>query len=187
MSSDLGNVTNQAIRDCLGTRVQTRCGLAIHGTNKENVLTTAAAAHLVGGVFKSPFATASEINISALAVLNAKSGELAAAGTGKVYAARQAGDDDQTLVFVLACNGTTAYVVEPDVNVAAAQDDANYELSCPSGYAPFGVVKLVRDEADVVPFQFGNDTAADGDLNTAGRTATFFSVGVLPASVADLV
>jgi hypothetical protein len=187
MSSDLGGVTNRSIRDCLGTRCFTSGALAIDGTNTENVETTVAVVHCVEGVFQTDLATDAEIDLSAKSVLNAKDGAVGAAGSGKTFAARAAGDADETLIFVLACLGDQVFIVEPDVDVAAAQDDANYELNCPAGYAPFGVIKLVRTDADTATFQLGNNTSAQGDLDQTGRTATFFNISVLPPTVADLV
>jgi len=187
MGSELGNVTNASIRDSIGTRSLTAGLVAIHGVNIENVLTTAAVVHMVNGVFQTDFAIDAEIDISALSVLNGKTGVVGAAGSLKTYAARAAGDANQTLILILACLGNVAYAVEASVDVAAATDDADFTLACPSGYAPFGLVKLVRGPTDTATFQWGNNTAANGDLTATGRTATFFDISVCPPTVASIV
>ena len=185
MGSELGNVTNKTIRDALGDRCFTSGALAIDGTNAQNVETTAAVVHCVGGVFQTDFPATAEIDLSGLTVLSAKDGTTISSGT-KIWPARASGDDDQTLVYILACKGTTAYVVEQSLDVAAAQDDADYELSVPSGYAPFGAIKIVRADTDTSTFQLGSDTAAVGDLDATGRTTTYHNLSVAPAYVSDL-
>lgn len=182
----LGGITNESIRQGIGTRAFAAAGFAIHGTNSENLLTTAAVPHCINGVFQTAFAIDSEVDVSALTRVSAKDGSTGVAAIN--YAARASGDDDQTLVFIIACKGNTAYVIEPEVDVAAAQDNANYELVCPAGYCPIGLVKLVRASTDTAIFQFGSNTAANGDLDATGRTATFFDLaGVCPPTVADIV
>jgi hypothetical protein len=185
MSNALGGITNADIRDTTGSRCFTAGALAIHGSNTENVLTTAAVVHCVNGVFQTDLAIDSEIDISALTVLSAKDGSTISAGT-KVHPARSATLGAETLYYVLACKGDVVYVIEPYIDVAAAQDDASYELTCPAGYAPFGIIKLVRAATDTAMFQLGNGTAANGDLDATGRTATFFDVSCLPATAAQV-
>lgn len=191
MSNGLGNITNRSIRDTLGDRAMNAGLLAIHGTNTENVLTTAAVKHTINGVFQTDFAIDPEIDISALAVISAKDGSVLSAATAAsatvTHAARASGDDDETLTYILACKGNTAYVIEPTIDVAAAQDDADYSLTCPPGYAAFGLIKLVRASTDTAAFQLGNNTAATGDLDATGRTATFFDVSAVPPTVASIV
>jgi len=187
MSSNLSGVTNVDIRDCLGTCALNAGLLAVHGSNAENALTTVAVEHIINGVFQTAFAIDSEIDISALTVISGKDGTTGAAGSSKTYPARATGDADQTLVLILACKGDVAYVVEQTVDVAAAQDDADYILSCPSGYAPFGLIKLVRGPTDTATFQWGSNTAATGDLDATGRTATYFDICQCPPTVASIV
>ena len=190
MSNELAGVTNRSIRDGFGDRAFTAGLLAIDGTNVENVETTAAVVHTVNGVFQTDFAIDSEIDLSALAVLNAKNGDVlsAAGATSATFAhpALAAGDDTQTLTYILACKGNVAYIIEPTTDVAAAQDSADYSLSCPSGYAAFGLIKIVQaptPSVGVAAFQLGVD-----DLTgITGRTSTFFDVSAVPATVADIV
>lgn len=184
MSSGLGNVTNASVRDSIGDRCFNAGHIAIDGTNTENVETTVAIEHCVNGVFQTDFAIASEINVSALTVISGDDGSTLDATS--IHAAKASGDDDETIVLLLACKGNIAYVIEQYIDVAAAQDDANYELTCPSGFAVFAAIKLVRTAADTAAFQFGNDTGATGDLDETGRTATFFDISVLPPTVALL-
>jgi hypothetical protein len=86
----------------------------------------------------------------------------------------------------LACKGNVAYIIEADIPVAAAQDTANHNLSCPSGYAPFGLIKIVQAPTSAVGvalFQLGVS-----DLTgITGRTSTFFDISVVPATIADIV
>jgi len=190
MSNELGGITNRSIRDSIGNRSFTAGLLAIDGTNVENVETTVAVAHIVNGVFQTAFAADTEIDLSALAVINAKNAEvLSAAGATsatRAHAALAAGDDTQTLVYVLACKGNVAYIIEPDISPAASQDYANYDLSCPAGYAPFGLIKVVQaptSAVGVAAFQLGVD-----DLTgITNRTSTFFDGAVSPPTVADSV
>lgn len=186
MSTDLGNVTNRTIRDCLGTCSLNAGLLAVHGSSAENALTTVAVEHIINGVFQTAFAIDSEIDISALVVLSGKDGTAGAAGSSTTFAARATGDADQTLVLILACKGNVAYMVETSVDVAAAQDDADYTLSCPTGYAPFGLIKLVRTAADTSTFKWGT-AGAVGDLDVTGRTATYFDICQCPPTVASIV
>lgn len=183
MSNELGNITNRSIRDTIGNRSFAKAGLAIDATNTENVETTAAVPHCVNGVFQTELAIAAEIDLSATAVISGKTGESL---TGVVaIPALAAGDDPVTKVYILACKGDTVYIVEPSVDVAAAQDDADYPLTCPPGYAPFGAIKVVcspTDVAGVVTFVLGT-TALTG---VTGQTVTFFDLSVCPATVADL-
>jgi len=79
-----------------------------------------------------------------------------------------------------------AYIIEATLDVAAAQDDAYYPLTCPNGYAPFGAVKIVQAptaSVGVAAFQLGVD-----DLTgITGRTSTVYNLSHCPASVADMV
>lgn len=181
--SGLSNVTNQAVRGVLADRSFTAGGLAIDGANAQNVETTAAVVHTVDGVFQTNFPITAEIDLSALETISAVDGSTINRTT---HAARASGDADETLLYVLACVGTTAYVIEPYVDVAAADDNAEYELTCPAGFAPFGVIKIVRDATDTAAFTLGSDTAANGDLDATGRTTTFTDVAVLPSSASSL-
>jgi len=129
-------------------------------------------------------ATIAEWNLSAAVVLDAKTGSVIS-GT-KVHPALLAGDDEQTIVYIVACRGNVPYIIESSVDVAAAQDDASYTLTCPHGYAPFGAVKIVQAPTSAVGvalFQFGVS-----DLTgVTGRTSTIYNLSHCPASVADMV
>jgi len=190
MSNELSGITNKSIRDTVGTRALSAGLLAIHGSTVENVLTTVAVDHIINGVFQTPFDVETSIDLSGLAVISAKDGSvLSAAGAAsatKAHPALAAGDDTQTLVYILACIGDTSYIIEPTLPVAASQDDANYDLSCPSGYCPFGLIKVVQAPTDalgVAAFQLGVDDLTGIDR----RTSSFFDIAVCPATVADIV
>jgi len=181
--SELSAVTNAGIRKALGNRCFSAGGFSIDA-NPHDVQTAAAVVHCVNGVFQTDFAIAAVIDLSALTVLSAKDGSVLASVV--THPAKAAGDDDETVVYVIACKGDTAYIIESSLDVAAADSDADYQLECPAGYAPFGVIKLVRTAADTEDFILGHATSATGDMDTAGRTATFFDVSVLPATLAEL-
>lgn len=190
MSNELAGITNKSIRNSIGDRSYTPGLLAIDGTNVENVETTAAVKHTINGVWQTDYAADTETDLSALAVIAAKDGSVlsvaGAASATRAHAALAAGDDAQTLVYILACKGNVAYIIEPDISPAASQDYANYNLSCPEGYAPFGLIKVVQaptSAVGVAAFQLGVD-----DLTgITNRTSTFFDIAVCPPTVADIV
>lgn len=190
MSNETANITNRSIRDTIMNRSYTAGQLAIHGAQVENVLTTAAVTHTVNGVWQTEFAIDSEIDLSGLAVVDAKTGSelsaAAAASAAFAHPALAAGDDTQTLIYILACKGNVAYIIEATLDVVAAQDNALYELSCPPGYAPFGLIKIVQAptaSVGVAAFKLGVD-----DLTSiTNRTSTFFDISVVPPTVADIV
>jgi len=194
MSNELANITNQTIRDTIGNVSLSKAGLAIDGVNVENVETTAAVNHIVNGVFQTPFPITAEIDLSALAVIDGNDGTvlsaaaaasatkshpaIAAAGTNRIVA--------QTIIYILACKGVVAYIIEATVDVPAAQDDADYTLSCPPGYAPFGLIKIVQTptaSTGVALFKLGVS-----DLTgITNRASTFFDISVCPAKISDIV
>lgn len=184
MSSELGGITNNSIRDAIGTRSFAAAGLAIHGANSENVLTAAAVPHTINGVFQTALAIDAELDLSATTVLSAKDGStLADVVTMEALAA---GDDPVTKVYVLACKGNASFIIEPEVDVAAAQDDADYTLSCPDGYCPYGLIKIVQaptPSVGVALFKLGTTDMT----GVTGQTVTFFDVATLPPTVADIV
>ena len=184
MSNELGGITNKTIRDSIGTFSNGQGILAVDGANVENLQTTGAVEHSVNGVQMTDLATIAEWDLSAAVVLNAKTGAVIAAT--EAHPALAAGDDEQTIVYIFACRGNVPYIIESSVDVAAGQDDASYELTCPSGYAPFGAVKIVQaptSAVGVAAFQLGVD-----DLTgITGRTSTIYNLSHCPASVADMV
>lgn len=183
MSNELGGITNKTIRDTVGSRSFGKAGLAIHGSNVENILTAAAVPHCINGVFQTELAIDAELDLSAAVVIDARDGSvLAAVETMPEIAA---GADAVTKVYILACKGDVSYIVEPTLDVAAAGDDADYPLSCPSGFAPYGAIKVVQSTtsaAGSVLFTLGT-TDMSGVTN---QTVTFFDLSVCPATVAQL-
>ena len=184
MSNELGGITNATIRDSIGTYSDAEGILAIDGTNVENLQTTGAVRHFVNGVEMTDLATIAEWDLSAAVVLSAKDGSVLT-GT-KAHPALAAGADTQTIVYLYACRGNVPYIIESTVDVAAAQDDANYQLTCPSGYAVFGASKLVQvptASVGVAAFQLGVD-----DLTgITGRTHTLYQLQRVPPTVALMV
>jgi len=187
MSNELGGITNRTIRDSIGTFSNGQGILAVDGTNVENLQTTGAVEHSVNGVQMTDLATIAEWDLSAAVVLDAKTGAvLTATKIHPAIATGDAGGVTQTIVYIFACRGNVPYIIENSLNVAAAQDDAKYELTCPANYAPFGAVKVVQvptASVGVALFQLGVS-----DLTgITGRTTTVYNLSHCPASVADMV
>lgn len=184
MSNELGGIANASIRDSIGTFSNGQGILAVDGTNVENLQTTGAVEHSVNGVQMTDLATIAEWDLSAAVVLDARNGDVLSAT--KAHPALAAGDDSQTIVYIMACRGDVPYIIESTLDVAAAQDDAEHILTCPKGYAPFGAVKIVQvptASVGVAAFQLGVD-----DLTgITGRTSTIYNLSHCPASVADMV
>lgn len=187
MSHSLAGITNADIRDSIGTYSDAEGILAIDGTNVENLQTTGAVRHFVNGVEMTDLATIAEWDLSGAVVLSAKTGEvLAGTYAHPAIAAVEDGGETQTLTYVMACRGDVPYIIEPTLNVAAADDPQDYSLICPKGYAPFGIVKVVQTPiigTGVAAFQLGVD-----DLTgITGRVMTIYQVSHVGANVADLV
>ena len=187
MSNELGGITNKTIRDSVGTYSDGNGVLAVDGTNVENLQTTGAVGHYVNGVHMTDLATIAEWDLSAAVVLDAKTGAvLTGTKAHPAIATGAAGGESQTIVYIFACRGNVPYIIESTLDVAAAQDDASYPLTCPANYAPFGAVKIVQVPTlgvGVAAFQLGVD-----DLTgITGRTSTVYNLSHCPASVADMV
>jgi hypothetical protein len=184
MSNELGGIANASIRDSVGTYSDGKGVLAVDDGNVENLQNTVAVAHWVNGVKMTDLAIAAEWDLSAAVVLDAKTG--AVLTQTKAHPALAAGDDTQTIVYILACRGAVAYIIESTLDVAAAQDDAEYILTCPKNYAPFGAVKIVQvptASVGVAAFQLGVD-----DLTgITNRTSTVYNLSHCPANLADMV
>lgn len=184
MSNELKGITNQTVRDTVGTYALNAANIVVDGANVENVSTATAVEHVINGVFMdSPYAQTDELDLSGVTVINGKNGEVLGVGATYEHPALAAGDDTQTLVYILACIGATPYIIENTLDVAAGQDAADYELSCPAGFCPWGLIKIVQaptDSVGVAAFQLGVD-----DLTgITGRTSTFFDIAKVPPSVA---
>lgn len=178
MSNELAGITNRSIRDSVGNRSFTAAGLAIHGVNLENVLTAAAVVHCVNGVFQTNLAIDAELDLSATAVINAKDGtSLSAVVTMPAVAA---GADSVTKTYILACKGNVSYIIEPSLDTAA-DDNVDHNLSCPAGFAPYGLIKIVQ-AAGAAAFTLGTTNLS----GVANQTVTFFDISVVPPTVADI-
>jgi hypothetical protein len=174
MSGSLAAVTNASIRHGMGNRCFSKVGMAVHAGNVD-VLTAAVAVHCTKGIFRTNYPITAQVDLSALAVLNSK-GETSALVVAPAIAA---GGATVTKVYILACNGTTAYIIEPEENTAGVTNNLE-QLECPDGYAPFGAIKLVR-VAGAAAFTLGTTA-----LNATGVTATYSDLSICPALVADL-
>ena len=180
--SNLNAITNNAVRQAISTRCFTAVGLAIHGSNVENALTAAAGVHCINGTFQTDLATDTEIDLSASDIIDAAGNALSAVVTMPAIAA---GGDSRTKVYIVACIGTAQYIIEPEVDVAAAQDNLERTLHCPDGYCPVGLIKVVQSPTDAA----GSVLFTLGTTNMSGvtnQTVTFSSVSVLPPTVADV-
>lgn len=187
MSNELGGITNATIRDSVGTFSNGQGILAVDGTNVENLQTTGAVEHSVNGVQMTDLATIAEWDLSAAVILDAKTAAvLTATKIHPAIATADAGGESQTIVYIFACRGDVPYIIESTLDVAAAQDDATYELTCPAGYAPFGAVKIVQvptASVGVALFQLGVS-----DLTgITGRTSTVYNLSHCPPTVALMV
>lgn len=184
MSNSLAGITNADIRDSIGTFSDAEGILAVDGSNVENLQTTGAVRHFVNGVEMTDLATIAEWDLSAAVVLSAKDGSVLAAT--KAHPALAAGAATQTIVYLYACRGNVPYIIESTLDVAASQDDAEYPLVCPTGYAVFGASKIVQvptASVGVAAFQLGVD-----DLTgITGRTHTLYQLNRVPPSVALMV
>ena len=187
MSNELAGVTNKTLRDCIGTYSNGGGVLAIDGSNVENIQTTGAVVHYVNGVRMTDLATIAEWDLSAAVVIGARDGEvLGATFAHPAIATADDGGLSQTIVYVFACRGDVPYIIEETLDVAAAQDDEIYRLTCPNNFAPFGAITIIQVPTagvGVAAFQLGVD-----DLNSiTGRTTAFFNLSHCPESVAEMV
>lgn len=182
MSNSLGGITNRDIRDSVGSFAFNSGVLAIHGSTLSHAKTTAAVVHTSKGVFQTSYAATADIALGSLSVLSAKDGSALAAAVA--MPALAAGDDAVTKVWILACKGNTAYVIEPEI-VSASGDYDDYKLQCPEGYAPFGAIKVIQAPTASV----GVATFVLGTTNMSGvtnQTVTFYNLSHCPALVSDL-
>jgi len=185
MSNELGGVTNRSIRDSIGNRSMTAALLVI-GSTTTRVTTTVAVTHVINGVFQTPLATFANLDLSATTVIGGRNG---ATLTGTVampaLSALTTGEPASVVkTYILACRGDAVYIVEPEIDTAG-DDEASYPLTCPEGYAPFGLIKIEQNPTTatgVALFRLGV-TALTG---ITGQTVTFFDITACPSTVADI-
>lgn len=178
MSNSLAGITNQSIRSTMGNRSFAAATLAIDVVTTD-VQTTVAVPHTIGGQWQTPLATKAAIDLSAATIVDGKDGAVVSAVKTKPAVA--ATDSAVTTVYIMACAGDNVFVVEPSVDIAAISGTADYSLSCPDQYAPFGAIKIVQ-AAGAAAFTLGT-TALTG---VTGQTVTFHDLSVCPATAADL-
>lgn len=179
---NLNAITNEAVRNACGTRAMTSCGLAIHGANVENVLLASAVVHCIDGNFQTNLAADTEVDLSLSNFIDADGNAIGGPVTMPAIAA---GGGSRTKVYLVACIGTAQYIIEPEVNVAAAQDNLERSLHCPNGYCPVGTIKVVQSATDAA----GSAAFTLGTTNLSGvtnQTVTFGSISAVPATVADV-
>ena len=138
-------------------------GLAIHGTNTENVLTANAADQIINGVFNA-LAADTEIDISALSFYD---------GDGNLLSAVTALADGYEAKYVLANNASDTQICCIGWPMLTSQgDDADWP-NVPTGYAPFGGIKVVN--ASGADFTIGTTA-----LDASGITDTYYDLGFVP-------
>ncbi len=186
MSNELGGITNASIRDTIGNRSFAAAQLVI-GSTTTRVTTTVAVPHVVNGIFQTAFGIVTNLDLLVQTIIGGRNAEIL---TNYVempaLPALGVGDDPSVIkVYILAAKGDKAYVVEPDIDTAG-DDDASYPLSCPKGFAPFGLIKIEQNPTSitgVAAFNLGV-TALTG---VTGQTVTFHDITACPATVADII
>ena len=176
--SNLAGITNNNVRQAIGTRAFAKAGIAIHGTNTENVLTATAVPHCVKGIMQTSLAADAEVDLSASDIVDARGNALSAV---KTMPALAAGDDPVTKVYILAAIGTAQYIIEPEVVIAAGQDNVIENMRCPDGYCPVATIKVVQTPTPTVGvalFTLGT-TALTG---VTGQVVSYADISVLPAT-----
>ena len=159
----LNAIPHELTRRTLGNVCLASVGLAIHGTNTENVLTANAVALVNGGLFNA-FAAQTEIDISGKSFFDA---------AGDSITAPTSVPDGYTCKFVLAANSADAIVVICGKPILTSQgDDADWPI-LPDGYAPFGGIKV--GNASGAAFVIGTT-----DLDAAGITDTYYNLMTIP-------
>ncbi len=159
----LDSIGDTALRRTIGGLCIGNAGLAIHGTNVENVLTATAVVLTHNGVCNA-FAAQTEIDLSAKTAYDEKGVALSAIPTLAAGYTRK---------YVLAANSSDAIIILCGKPMLTAQgDDADWPV-LPAGYCPFGGIKVVNGTASA--FTLGTTA-----LNTASLTVTYSSLLTIP-------
>ena len=164
MSVNLSDSPYAYLRSLLGTRSHGKAGLAIHGSNYENVQTTAGIDFSIDGVVYS-FGLQSEIDLSALTAIDPDTGD-----TTTISA--QA--DDTTRIYLLAL--TSGGAVRIIQGVAVDYGDTCYCPQCPVTLAPFGAIKVTNQST-------ANFTLGTTLLSASGITDTYYDLSITPVSL----
>lgn len=161
----LSDIEHAALKTLLGTRSHSKGGLAKHGSNHENVLTTAAVDYSIDGVMYQLAITA-EMDLSALTVLDQDTGATLTAVTA------QATGYDRAYLLALTSGGSVRIIQ----GTAVAHGATVPCPACPPTLAPFGVIKVANATGS-------NFTLGTTALNTGSLTVTYSDVSLAPASV----
>lgn len=159
----LNSIGDETLRRVLGNICVGNAGLAIHGTNAENVLTGAAVTLTHNGVCNA-LAAQTEIDLS---------GKTAYDAAGVALSAIPSQADGTTCKYVLAANISDAIIILCGTPMLTAQgDDADWPV-LPAGYAPFGGITVVNASGSAF-------TIGTTDFDATGITTTFKSLMTIP-------
>lgn len=171
----LSSIPHDSVRHTVGNRSFTAAGLAIHGSNTENVLTANAVTCCIDGVFNT-LAAQTEIDINGLTFYN-ENGETNTKGVTP-YTGVVAVPAASECKFVLAVNASDTIVVCQGNRAVTADVTAGTAVSAwpkvPAGFAPFGGVKVVNGSS-------ADFTLGATDLDATGITDTYYDLSVVPA------
>jgi hypothetical protein len=168
ITAGFSDIDHAQLRILLGNRAYGKGILAVHGTNVENVKTTAAVPFSINGIMYSLAATA-EFDLSALAVLDEKTGA-ATTLTAQATAYSRA--------YLLALNSSgTAHIIQGTAVLTADVTAGTKSVvcpACPPTLAPFAAIKVVNASGSAFTL---------GTTLLSAVTATYFDVAIAPATL----
>lgn len=151
MSGRIENLVHEDLIKLLGNRCNSDVGIAIHGTNAENVLTAAAAVYSIDG-YQYTKAAAAEVDISGLSGLPID----LTAGKAAIYA--------------LSLDAAGAWTVDKGAEVAAIADAVPPSVALTK--TPVALIKVTNGTASA--FVIGTTA-----FSAASVTTTFHDISVL--------
>ncbi len=157
------DLDHASIRHTVANHCYSKPGLAIDGTNAENVQTSSAIIGSIAGVMYT-LATQAEIDVSALPVLTE-------AGATTTMSAQAINTDR---IYLLLLDTSAAIKVVQGTAVATGAECRC--PSCPEGHFAWGAIKVAN--ADTAPFTFGTTS-----LSATGVTDTYYDLAIAPASL----
>jgi hypothetical protein len=172
--SKLSDLTNKSISDLLGNMTLNKAVLAINAASAATVKTTSAITFTNNGVLLTKAALAAQ-SVVATHFMNGK----------MAVTASQIQPISSTAYYTLGLDGSGNVCVSQgsvvgqnlsqfQMGVSAVGDGLVPDV--PTGFTPFGVIKVVTNGATT--FQIGTTA-----LDAAGCTFTFFDVAVMPAGL----
>ncbi len=161
--ANYADLDHAALRHTIANHCYSKPGLAIDGTNKENVETTSAIIVSIEGVMYTK-AAQTEIDLSALAVITE-------AGGTTTLTAQATGFDR---IYLLVMNAAADLKIIQGTAVATGGDC--YCPSCPDSYAAWGAIKIVN--TSVGAFTLGTTLMTVTDV-----VETFYDLAIAPATL----